>query len=390
MSQLDIRQKDSNPDKVYYDLTIANLNNGDVNPVNSPPLIFNEQRQNAIIPNTGEYYLSIVRFQLDTTSLPIFVPIIQLNQPNPNLTIYSVTIVDNTTGAPTQVYIEWENQIANIDVPQPPAPNPLQAESEWYFCYNFEWFVNLVNEALATALTTAGVSGGIATMSWNSSSNTATLYLDEANFFTPDPSTNPPNQPLYSLYFNQALFTLFSSFPAQYFGSVGVSNGMNYKIQVNNYNGINTIQLPVTAPTTTCIYINQEWDTTSVWTPVSSIVFTSATFPIIPTRLSPAQAYSGGVLYNISQSGNNANIAQVITDLASGDLCYKPSLLYEPTAQFRLVDMVGNTPLTNINIQVFWKSKLGTFVPFRLATGNSCSMKLLFTKKSSVSNNANQ
>jgi hypothetical protein len=146
----------------------------------------------------------------------------------------------------------------------------------------------------------------------------------------------------------------------------------------------------VTAPSVNCIYINQEWDTTSVWTPVSSIVFTSATFPIIPTRLSPPQAYYNGVLYNLSASGNNSNIAQVITDLASGDLCYKPSLLYEPTAQFRLIDMVGNTPLTNINIQVFWKSKLGNFVPFRLATGNSCSMKLLFTKKSSVSNNANQ
>jgi len=390
MSQLDLRQKDSNPDKVYYDLTIANLNNGDVNPVNSPPLIFNEQRQNAIIPNTGEYYLSIVRFQLDTTSLPIFVPIIQINQNNPNLTIYSVTVVDNTTNTPYQVYIEWINQIANVDVPLPPAPNPLQSESEWYFCYSFEWFVSLVNTALTTALSNAGVSGGIASMAWNTPTNTATLYLDEANFYTPDPLTNPPNQPLYSLYFNQALFTLFSSFPAQYLGSVGVSNGMNYKILVTNYNGINTIQLPVTAPSTICVYINQEWDTTSVWTPVSSIVFTSATFPIIPTRLSPPQGYYNGVLFNISASGNNANIAQVITDLASGDLCYKPSLLYEPTAQFRLVDMVGNTPLTNINIQVFWKTKLGTFVPFRLATGNSCSMKLLFTKKSSVSNNANQ
>jgi hypothetical protein len=171
---------------------------------------------------------------------------------------------------------------------------------------------------------------------------------------------------------------------------VGVVSGQNYKIQVNNYAGINTIQLPVTAPSFTCIYINQEWDTTSVWTPVSSIVFTSATFPIIPNRLSPPQAYYNGVLYNLSASGNNSNIAQVITDLASGDLCYKPSLLYEPTAQYRLIDMVGNTPLTNINIQVFWKSKLGNFVPFRLATGNSCSMKLLFTKKSSVSNNGNQ
>jgi len=395
MSQLDLRQKESAPDKVYYDLTLANVNNegaGSLS-VNSPLLVFNEQRQNAIIPNTGDYYMSIVRFQLDTTSLPIFIPIIQnyFQQGSPAVasnssTIYSVTIRDNNPVAPTpdhREYIQWLPQINNpIDLPPPQPPSSssiIQAESEWYFCYNFEWFVDLINNALTLALASAGIPTGIASMAWNSSSNSATLYLDQANF--------GGTTPLYSLYFNQALFTLFSSFPATYYGSVGVTNGKNYKISVSDYNGLNTIPLPVTAPVAnqiTCIYVAQEWDTTPIWTPVSSVVFTSSTFPIIPTRLSPAQAFDAGLLFNLSASNNNSNIAQVITDIVTGDLCYKPSLLYEPTAQYRLVDMVGNTPLTNINIQVFWKSKLGNFVPFRLATGNSCSMKLLFTRKSSV------
>lgn len=409
MSQLDLRKKEANPDQVYYDLTIANTNNGDVNPVNSPVLIFNEQRQNAIVNNTGEYYLSIVRFQLDTTSLPILAPIIedyftQIQQGSSatnSKTIYSVTIVDNTSGLPYQVYIEWLPQINNIDVPAPPAPTstyPIQVESEWYFCYNFEWFVNLVNIALNTALTNAGIPPlptpvpspippyGIAVMGWNTTSSSASLYLDEANF--------GGATPLYSLYFNQALYTLFSSFPATYYGSVGVSNGLNYNINVPNIQGLNSIFLPVVNvppyPQTTCIQINQEWDTTALWTPVSSIVFTSATFPIIPNRLSPPQAYNNGVLINLNANSNNSNFAQVITDIASADLCYKPTLIYAPDAQYRLIDMIGNTPLTNINIQVFWKSKLGNFVPFRLATGNTCAMKLLFTKKTSVISNGNQ
>jgi len=407
MSQLDLRKKEVNPDQVYYDLTIANINNGDVNPVNSPVLIFNEQRQNAIINNTGDYYLSIVRFQLDTTSLPILAPIIedyftQISQGSPatnSKTIYSVTILDNTTSpaTPHQVYIEWLPQINNVDVPAPPAPtasNPLQIESEWYFCYNFEWFVNLVNTALQQALTLAGLTAStdIAVMGWNTSTNSASLYLDQANFST---ITAPLTTPNYSLYFNQALYTLFSSFPATYYGSIGVSNGLNYNISVPNTKGLNSIYLPVIAPPapatqTPCVQINQEWDTTPLWTPISSIVFTSATFPIIPNRLSPPQAFDNGVLYNLNPNSNNSNFAQVITDIASADICYKPTLIYAPDAQYRLIDMVGNTPLTNINIQVFWKSKLGNFVPFRLATGNSCAMKLLFTKKSSVPNNGNQ
>jgi len=401
MSQLDLRKKETNPDQVYYDLTIANINNGDVNPVNSPVLIFNEQRQNAIINNTGDYYLSIVRFQLDTTSLPILAPVIedyytQISQGSPatnSKTIYSVTILDNTTtpATPYQVYIDWLPQIQNVDVPAPPAPtatSPTQIASEWYFCYNFEWFVDLVNNALQQALTDAGLTAStdIAVMGWNTSSNSASLYLDQTNFGGSSPS--------YSLYFNQALYTLFSSFPATYKGSVGVSNGLNYNISVPNLQGLNSIYLPVVvvppATQTICIQINQEWDTTALWTPVSSIVFTSATFPIIPNRLSPPQAFDNGVLYNLNPNSNNSNFAQVITDIASADICYKPTLIYAPDAQYRLIDMVGNTPLTNINIQVFWKSKLGNFVPFRLATGNSCAMKLLFTKKSSVTNNGNQ
>lgn len=401
MSQLDVRRIESNPDKVYYDLTIANINNGDVNPANSPVLIFNEQRQNAIIPNTGEYYLSIVRFQVDTTSLPIIIPIVQdyAEQGFPplasnTLTIYSVTIKDNISGLAYQVFIEWVPQIENVDVPIPPAPNasnPLQAESEWYFCYNFEWFVNLVNTALQTALTNAGVVNGIAFLGWNTTTNSASLYLDQANFGY----TTPPALPPYSLYFNQSLFTLFSSFPATYYGSVGVIDGLNYNINIPNTQGLNSIFLPVIPPPlpavqTICIQINQEWDTTPLWTPISSIVFTSATFPIIPNRLSPPQAFNKGVLVNLNPNSNNSNFAQVITDIITGDLCYKPTLIYEPTAEYRLIDMVGNTPLTNINIQVFFKTKLGNFVPFRLATGNACSMKLLFTKKSSVPYNGNQ
>jgi hypothetical protein len=422
MSQLDLRRKETNPDKVYYDLTLSNANNGDVNPVNSPVLIFNEQRQNAIINNTGEYYLSIVRFQLDTTSLPIVVPLIQnyeqqtltytnyfpallppipSNWYNNSRTIYSITITDNSTGDNYQRYINWLPQITNVDVAIPPPislSSPFQQESEYYYCYNFEWFVNLINNAIQSAITDINASATppptnmIAFLAWNTTTNSASIYLDEANFST---ITAPATTPLYSIYFNQALFTYFSSFPASYFGSVGVTNGKNYQILVSNtLNGLNQIPLPVSpvspATQTNCIQINQEWDTTGLWTPVSSIVFTSATFPIVPNRLSPAQTFYNGVLTNLSEGANNSNFAQVITDIASVDLCYKPTLIYSPDAQYRLIDMFGNTPLTNINIQVFWKTKLGSFIPFRLATGNSCSMKLLFTKKTTEQNGGNQ
>ena len=78
-------------DKVYYDLCISNLS-GNLKGNPPPVLFYNETRSTSIIFNPSSYYLSIVRFSLDTPTLPVFVPDIQLNQSDPNLTVYSFTL----------------------------------------------------------------------------------------------------------------------------------------------------------------------------------------------------------------------------------------------------------------------------------------------------------
>jgi hypothetical protein len=43
--------------------------------------------------------------------------------------------------------------------------------------------------------------------------------------------------------------------------------------------------------------------------------------------------------------------------------------------------MTGNTPLTNIDLNVYWRDKLGQLIPFTLASGASASVKFLFERK---------
>ena len=76
-------------DNVYYDVVITNLETIDQNP---PTLYFNETRNTPFVYDPESYYLSIIRFTLDTPTLPIFIPVIQPNQPDRDLTIYSVTL----------------------------------------------------------------------------------------------------------------------------------------------------------------------------------------------------------------------------------------------------------------------------------------------------------
>jgi hypothetical protein len=43
--------------------------------------------------------------------------------------------------------------------------------------------------------------------------------------------------------------------------------------------------------------------------------------------------------------------------------------------------MTGNTPLTNIDINVYWRDKLGQLIPFFLPSGATATIKFLFEKK---------
>ena len=76
------------PDTIYYDCNI--VNNDQQNPQR---LIFNDIRSSPILSNPELYQLSVIRFTMETgNSLPIFIPSIQIGQPNINLTPYSFTL----------------------------------------------------------------------------------------------------------------------------------------------------------------------------------------------------------------------------------------------------------------------------------------------------------
>ena len=148
------------PDNVYLDLLMTNIKG---NRHAEIPINYNENRSNAILSNTGDYVMSVVRFNVDTQTLPVFIPEIEPSpdaqgnpQTNPNLTTYSVTLEardTNGTIRTVQKPIIWEPQ--NIYAPVPPAPSETadkhQADSPYYYCYNLDWFARLVSNALRLA-----------------------------------------------------------------------------------------------------------------------------------------------------------------------------------------------------------------------------------------------
>ena len=68
---------------IYYDISVFNNDISGAMPVN---LTFNEMRSGgALIDNPSNYFFSIVRFEIDTPKLPLFIP-----QARPNALILTI------------------------------------------------------------------------------------------------------------------------------------------------------------------------------------------------------------------------------------------------------------------------------------------------------------
>lgn len=369
----------NDPTHIYYDLTLTNFSSTTSGNI---PIEFREARNSPFVSKAKDYYLSVVRFQIDSYGLPSYMANIQPNQNNRDLMIESVTLEADIAGVKTayQTFLQWipRNESAKIPVPPNQTETGFQdLSTDYYFGNHFGYFCDLVNIALGQsylALKTAHAATFPSPpnlppfLYWNSDSLKAVMYANEAEF-------NPSQVNRINIYFNRPLYAFFNSFKS-IANTTTATSGRNYLLlmDTDQYNGKNQ----ETINSSVYIKLEQDWSTIANWTPVASVVFTSSTLPIVPSQQSAPLVYNEGQLLTNS---NNSNFARILTDIASNDLVYKPNLLYVPSAEYRFVDLTTDSPINNIDVQVFWKDRFGILRPMYLLSGISCTMKIMFQKK---------
>jgi hypothetical protein len=369
-----------------FDILITNSSSTNTKPQS---FTYNESRSLPFIKCPELYDLSIVRFSIDTGLAPVFIPSIEPNQTNRNLTTYSVTL--EYGGVAVEQPIIWIPQDSSAEIPVPPSQTynkHANLDTGYYNCYSYTYFCYLVYVALQTAhtnlkaeLTTLGNtdlenSKYAPIISWDSTSNSAVIYANVQYFDVAETEH-------IAVYMNAPLYSLFSSFPAKYLGYDNVTYGRNYRLTITDIGGTNsqTITVPRSSPaeTWTAITLYQEYATTETWSPITAIVFCSNTLPIVPTQVSTPFIYDENNLQKLT--GNDSATANIITDIVSSTGLYRPNLVYSPTAEFRRISMMGNTPLTNIDIQIYYRLRTGHLIPFTLNSGGSVTLKMAFFKK---------
>jgi hypothetical protein len=376
--------------------------------------------------------MSITRFSLDTPRLPVLA-IQPINKTPfvPNDTVYfvGIEVVNRSSRAvisSATKNISWIPEDATLPVPT--SYPGVTAKLPYYHCHSYNYFLSEVNTALTKLLQTNSIVNSFRgnifppLFSWDRDSQSIVLYCNQLFNEYPQPlaigdlknNDNLTNAgiPLVRITMNEHLYALFAGFASTFNPTTGLYSlrifntnypneaYRNYLLDYTPPSGTNTppyanslpawdeSQDSIVPPTGSTnfrhvaegifLIVKSEITGCDLWSPVASIVFTTSLIPIVSNQLSSPIIYEDGIINNVNQS---ANFAQVITDFISSEQGMRPNILYNPTAEYRRIQLYGNSPLTNFDISVFWKSKYGEFIPFVLSPGATASIKILFEKK---------
>lgn len=377
ISKYDLTQ----PFHVYYTLDLINNDTTGTKPL--PVLSFNEIRNSPYLGSPENYFMSVIRFSVQTPTLPVFIPQVQLGQANPDLLNYSFTM-SFVVGANTieiQTFVPYINY--NFDQPTPDPPLTFQdLTSQYYYVYSYQIWVEMLNNALQqcfTALNTAVVAAGGALptanppfLEFDPVALTYNLNADELGYART--LANP-----IKIFCNSPLQTLISSFQFNRFGNgPTIINGKNFQFVIYNNNDTNILILP----TGNYCQMYQEGSTVALMNPIQSIVFSTSLVPVIQENVSVPKVWgSDTTLFN---TGNNSNIASILTDFQvpfTPDNRYQPDITYAPTGEYRLIDLYGTSPLSSLDLQVSWKDQFGNTHPLYLGSGCSANLKIMFRRK---------
>jgi len=400
------------PTHIYYDLEVANQA---LNDTGLPPsrLSFTQVRSSSILDNPNDYFMSIVRFSLDTAgALPAMIPQIDLQQSNdpssnfftpdfPNKTVYEATLsyldasaVLHTSTKPV-IYIPHIKQgllYSGFTAPANPPLTISDATTNYYWVQDLHQWIQMVNKALADAwavvVASAGLSGDNAIapyLTWDADKNIATLYAQVA-IFNQTPFWNPYSTPTSpapaNLWFNAPLRVLFSSFEYT-FQEYAPPNSFLLRVydRGDNVVGKGSAVGGITNPKFDAFKMVQSYSTGPIMCPIESLIFTTSLLPVLPSLLGVPALFSGNS--GVSNQDNN-NIINTVTDLVVNLTTgseYLPNVIYEPTAEYRLLDLQSNAPLTSIQISVVWKDIFGQVHDFYIQNGCQASLKVMFRKK---------
>lgn len=426
------RTSDGLPTHVYVTVNFANGAGVKVD----PEAMFSQARAGALLSVPAEYYASVVRFEIPTQNIPLFlVPIVSPTPVTPGnyLTPYNVILrylPDETLVPPVRQSVFWRPQFQNL------APTDVG----FNYCYSVQYWVDLVNEALLQAHTTmlariqAAFPGVCPTpanglpspfLEFDCASSRMNLYAPAFGWPAPAPAAlqrgmyyNPNDDaapgPAVTISMNRQLSVMFPNFETIVRDVPDVVDPDIYEeFRVYQRPGIGNALAAGTTPTTNLVRIStpityatsvvqavpgasaplaateqtwfyrmeQELASLSAMSSLNSLAIQTSSIPIAQDQLTAATAF-GQTTPALSTSDSSASfITDFLVAGPVGNEYRNGYVVYTPTAEYRLLDMARLDPLTTLDFRILWSDRFNNYYPLRIPPGCSVNIKLMFRRK---------
>jgi len=265
----------------------------------------------------------------------------------------------------------------------PRTKEEIYANPYFYIKY-VDTFCRMINDAIDEAFKT--INGAtwahLPYFEWNSV---------EGKIVYNQPLSNPvaPNVPANAKWFisvNQPLFSLLNTFRFKFFAQ-NAGNGGIYPEDIECRYLLDTnILFDGTAQSSgEFLSYTQQISSVQTWSPIVSFVFASTILPIEnqitgqPQNLNTVDPSLSDSI--IAQSNQQKILTDFITPLTSGVEQTNQIIYYIPQGEYRLVDLIGNTSLQQLSLEVYWKDKLSVLHPLTLDAGSSSDLLCMLRRK---------
>ncbi len=340
-----------NDDIIYYNFNIVNNNNFPI------PCAYSDNAVAPLLENARDYLLTVVRFVLDGSTIPIF--IFKGNTYTVSCTLNGANVF--TLGNPNPYlaveYIPYDRKFLLDTV------------------FSYQAFLEMINVTLKAfhteMLLTTALGPTPAFMDYDATTGLCDLYVPET-YYTFN----------VKIYFNTALYGFFNNFLSQFYGN-DTTYGRDYEIIIKPQETINT-KLSVLAIPTGYFRIQQEFSSLSSWFDITSIVFESNTLGV-KSEYTPTQNLSKSVLSSNNNAGSGPAVTPLMTDFQP---YYDPTdkagprgyLYYTPSGPYRLINM-DKDKVQQLDVNIKLRDRVGNTYQYYVPPNQSVQIKIGFLRK---------
>lgn len=354
------------PDNVYLDIRIDWK---DVGTVDQSPIlaIYDVTRDSPVLRNPDQYYVSIISCAVPLDAVPVVIPSIIPNQPNPNLMEAAVSIdVGAIQYIQNVIYVPPTNKY-----PAPIQNKPYMVVTKYYYCYDVTRVLNCINTAIANAYIAAGFPGGAGPPYFKFQSESRLFQLIVPDAFITSTARLSINRAAFIYFAGFQYYQDQTSLPGNIFqfvmykmGNVCDSNGIynsnpllnDHWIYEQEFNGVeNFLALKRILIGCDSLGLLKSWNTTNT--------ITGNQTGLNPFRPLIHDFFVGK--NQIISSSKSLFIYNAGTD-----------------SQYRLNDMKLNLDyITDFSLQVFWSDDKDNIYPLDISKDRTVRIKLGFFRK---------